>query len=171
MLEDYHIEFVKLKLGKHVFNLKADSSFFQSLENQDVLNADVNVQIEIEKHPTWMNVSFTTAGVIYINCDRCSVELPYPVNSQYQILYKNAVDETQEDEEAVRYLHPSDYKIDLSIPVYETILLSLPMIKNCDNLDEPPCDDEMLDKLEQNETTPEDEQYEDPRWEKLKKLK
>ena len=67
----------------------------------------------------------------------------------------------------VIYLNTVEFKINIAQAVYESSLMSLPMIKNCDDLEVKPCDQEMLKKLEhinQGETQV------DPRWEKLKTI-
>ncbi len=169
MVEDYQIEFVKLKLGKHNFSLKADQTFFSSFENTEVSNAEVDVELEIDKHPSWININFKAKGVITTGCDRCLTNIPFPIDTSYLLVYRMGADETQEDTEDIKYLKPHEYKIDLSLPVYETLLLAMPMIKNCDDLEIMPCDEEMLAKLEYSEENEED--HNDPRWEKLKGIK
>ena len=169
MLDDYRIEFVKLKPGKHNFTLEADTAFFKSFENKEVIEASVHIEMELDRHPSWLNVSFKAKGTVNTSCDRCLTNIPFPVDTSYLLVYKMGIDETQEDTESIKYLKPHDYFIDLSLPVYETVLLNLPMIRNCDNLEIEPCDIEMLSKLEENEQSRKD--HKDPRWEKLKGLK
>jgi len=168
-MEDYRIEFVKLKLGKHNLTLEVDKSFFLSFENREVIDANIKVEMELDRHPNWINVSFSAKGFLIIGCDRCLVNIPFPIALSYFLVYRMGIDETQEDTEDIKYLKPHDYFIDVSLPVYETILLNLPMIRNCDDLEVEPCDKAMLSKLEENEKNTED--HEDSRWEKLKGLK
>ena len=125
--------------------------------------------MELDRHPNWINVSFSAKGFLIIGCDRCLVNIPFPIDVSYFLVYRMGIDETQEDTEDIKYLKPHDYFIDVSLPVYETILLNLPMIRNCDDLEVEPCDKAMLSKLEENEKNTED--HEDSRWEKLKGLK
>ena len=169
MTEDYRIEFVKLKLGKHNLTLEVDKSFFLSFENTEVIDANIKVEMELDRHPNWINVSFSAKGFLSTGCDRCLVNIPFPIDVSYFLVYRMGIDETQEDTEDIKYLKPHDYFIDVSLPVYETILLNLPMIRNCDNLEVEPCDKTMLSKLEENEKNTENQ--EDSRWEKLKGLK
>ena len=169
MMEDYRIEFVKLKPGKHNLTLKADTSFFLSFENTEVFEANIDVEMELDRHPNWINVSFSAKGFLNTGCDRCLANIPFPIDTKYLMVYRMGVDETQEDTEDIKYLKPHDYFIDVSLPVYETILLDLPMIRNCDDLEIEPCDKIMLSKLKENEQNTEDQN--DPRWEKLKGLK
>jgi uncharacterized metal-binding protein YceD (DUF177 family) len=60
--------------------------------------------------------------------------------------------------------------LSISQPVYESSLLALPMIRNCDELEIKPCDKAMIQKLETLNGSATDEVV-DARWEKLKQLK
>jgi uncharacterized metal-binding protein YceD (DUF177 family) len=53
---------------------------------------------------------------------------------------------------------------------YDLCILSLPLVKNCDDLPVKPCNNEMLEKLDALSGGPGEETERDPRWEKLKEL-
>jgi uncharacterized metal-binding protein YceD (DUF177 family) len=69
------------------------------------------------------------------------------------------------------YLRPHEFTLSISQPVYETSLLALPMIRNCDEMDIKPCDEAMIQKLETLNSESATDEVVDPRWEKLKQLK
>jgi len=81
--------------------------------------------------------------------------------------HENNESEIKDLKTDIFYLNPIEFKINIAQAVYESSLMALPMIKNCDDLEVKPCDKEMLKKLEhinQGETQV------DPRWEKLKTI-
>ncbi|NBX65177.1 MAG: hypothetical protein EBT66_09580 [Bacteroidetes bacterium] len=69
------------------------------------------------------------------------------------------------------YLRPHEFKLSIAQPVYETSLLALPMIRNCDEMETKPCDEVMIQKLETLNSDSTEEPEVDARWEKLKQLK
>lgn len=171
-LEEFDIEFVKLKDGLHEFRFRLDKPFFEAFGNEDVLAADVQVDVELEKFPTLMNLNMRMAGTTGLSCDRCLEKIDLPVDTRYMVIYKqesegSAVRKEDEDTDLV-LLTSQDYKINIAQEIYESVLLAVPMIKNCDQLDQKPCNQEMLSKL--NELAGEEDNQSDPRWEKLKEL-
>lgn len=174
-LAEFEIEFIKLKPGRHEFVYQPEISFFEAFENVDVLATSLTVKAEVERFPNWMNVLVTISGSLGLTCDRCLEKVDIPVESDYRIIYK-MTDEIatlhQNDDAALVLLKPGEISFNIAAPVYETIMLALPMIRNCDNLEVKPCNNQMLDKLkalDQNEAD-NDTENTDPRWDKLKDL-
>lgn len=168
-LEEFDIEFVKLKDGFHEFAFRLEKKFFESFENIEVLAADVDVTILLEKHPMWMTAAISSKGTVIFTCDRCLEGLKLPVDADYTMVYKHKHDAASKSEDTeLVLLDPADFKINVAQPIYETTLLSLPMLKNCDTLKDKPCNLEMLKKL--NDINHESEEKSDPRWDKLKDL-
>lgn len=171
-LEEFDIEFVKLKNGEHEFSYRLDKPFFEAFGNEDVLDADVLVNVTLEKFPNIMNLHMKLKGTTGLSCDRCLETINLPVQASYLIIYKQEAEgqslKHEEGDSELVILHPQDFKINIAQGLYETVLLAVPMIRNCDRLEEKPCNQEMLSKL--NELSGEDETPSDPRWEKLKEL-
>ena len=55
-VEDLCIEFVKLKDGKHNLDFRVDESFFESLGSKEIHNANMQVDVEVDKSTNWMHV-------------------------------------------------------------------------------------------------------------------
>jgi uncharacterized metal-binding protein YceD (DUF177 family) len=100
-------------------------------------------------------------------------EIGLPVEAEFKIIYHLNSEHTLENEVVndlnsdVIYLKPQDYSFNITQAVYESTLIALPMVKNCDDLIDKPCDQLMLDKIDginQGSTQL------DPRWEKLKNI-
>lgn len=174
--EDLSIEFVKLKDGKHDLSFRVDETFFESLGSTEVQKADVHVAVEVDKNVNWMHVRLAISGALTVDCHRCLVALPMDINTKYLLIVKldSQEDATMDHEDEgveLIYLRPHEFTLNISQPVYETSLLALPMIRNCDELDFKPCDEVMIQKLETLNSESATEEVVDPRWDKLKQLK
>lgn len=174
--EDLFIEFVKLKDGKHNLDFRVDSTFFESLGSTEVQNADVQILVEVDKNVNWMHVRLDISGSMTVDCHRCLVSLPMSITTKYLLIVKlDSQEETDTDHEdegvELIYLRPHEFKLSISQPVYETSLLALPMIRNCDEMETKPCDEVMIQKLETLNSESTMDEVVDPRWEKLKQLK
>jgi uncharacterized metal-binding protein YceD (DUF177 family) len=64
------------------------------------------------------------------------------------------------------YIKPQETMVNIAQSIYETTLLDVPMLRNCDLLENKPCNKEMLNKLNELKQTGDGET--DPRWDKLK---
>jgi uncharacterized metal-binding protein YceD (DUF177 family) len=170
-LEEFDIEFVKLKDGIHEFNYRLEKKFFEIFGNEDVLGAEIAVRAVLEKTVNLLNLNLEINGWVNLSCDRCLVPLLITMETGHHVLYKMAPEGVQDadlnnDDWVV--LTQQDYKINLAQECYETTLLSLPMIRNCDEMETKPCNYQMLSKL--NDLNGTDGSQPDPRWDKLKEL-
>jgi uncharacterized metal-binding protein YceD (DUF177 family) len=169
--QDLDVEFVKLKDGLHEFGCLLEKPFFEAFDNSDVLEASVQTDITLEKLPNLMHVSLHMKGYVSTSCDRCLEAVKLPIDTTYRLIYKQLVEgerQTESDSLELIYLGTQEFRLNLALPVYETILLDVPMLRNCDELEEKPCNQEMLKKL--NELNNSDSEVSDPRWDKLKDL-
>ncbi len=170
------IEFVKLKEGKHELDFQVDQKFFEFFGNEEVQHAELSILVDVEKSTNWMNLLLNISGNINLNCDRCLESIGFPIKTKYRIMVKlDSLEETppaNEDQETeLVYLKSSDYKLSVAQQVYETSLLALPMLRNCDLLDVKPCNADMLAKLDKLQANTSDtEESIDPRWLKLKEI-
>lgn len=174
--EDLCIEFVKLKDGKHQLDFRVDETFFESLGSKEILKADVGVLAEVDKTANWMHVHLHMSGNMTVDCHRCLVALPLPIDTKYLLIVKlDSQDESDKDHEdegvELIYLRSHEFTLSIAQTVYETSLLALPMIRNCDDLEAKPCDQAMIQKLETLNSDSAEETEVDARWEKLKQLK
>ena len=172
-LRQYDIAFVGLKAGITEFNYHIDEKFFALFEGSLVENAKVDVELKFDKHLSFFNLQFHFDGKIHLPCDRCGVELDYPVDSEYSIVVK--FDEHREEEQDdsladVVYIGRHETHFNVGQLIYEFVNLSIPINHvTCDNLTgKKPCDQKVLEQL--NHTSG-DESTVDPRWDALTKIK
>jgi len=173
LLAEFDIEFVKLKDGRHDFQYEIDKQFFEAFENEEVASADVRVELQLDKQHHMVQADLIMKGTLGMSCDRCLETLNWPVDCKYKVIYK-LQDEHQSREltedpnvELVVVPHTA-FSFNVAQPIYESVLLAVPMLRNCDGLDQKPCNREMLEKLEKLNQN--GEEGTDPRWDKLKEL-
>lgn len=175
ILDGFNIEFVKLKDGEHIFHYNLKGEFFEAFEHQEVRRADIAVTATLEKLAHHIKVDLLMEGSLGMACDRCLEVIDFPIDTQYFVFFELQVEqqrvipdfENQDDQELVIVSY-QDTTINFARQMYETILLGIPMLRNCDNLEVKVCNNEMLKKLEQLKQNGEEES--DPRWDKLKDL-
>jgi uncharacterized metal-binding protein YceD (DUF177 family) len=168
----YDIHFVGLTAGEHVFNYEIGDAFFKIIEESPLQKGDCNVKLIFEKEATHFVLSFTIEGNVDVECDRCTADIKYPVYNNFK-LYIKFDDQrdtgTSEDDDEMIYIPRSDSTINVAQFIYEYISLSIPMVRNCDFLEEKykNCNQEILKKLNQASS----DEVTDARWEKLKNIK
>jgi uncharacterized metal-binding protein YceD (DUF177 family) len=174
-IADFEIEFVKFKDGIYEFRYEIDEKFFGAFDNSDVKSAAVKVALVLDKQLHMMQVDLIITGSVGMACDRCLEVLGWPVNTRYRLVYKLLEDNQrmgglakEEDNVELCFVPPNAISVNVAQAVYESVLLDIPMLRNCDNLDVKPCNFEMLEKLEKMKNNGEAEA--DPRWDKLKDL-
>lgn len=168
--EEFEIEFVKLKDGEYDFHYRIGKPFFDAFDNKEVLDARIEVEALLEKQNQMMQIDLNIMGTVGITCDRCLEMINMPVDTRYRLIYKFR-DEERTDPEGdyeLIYIKPQEISVNIAQQVYETVLLDVPMLRNCDQLENKPCNKEMLEKL--NQLNQQGDENSDPRWDKLKDL-
>ncbi|MFD2532366.1 YceD family protein [Gracilimonas halophila] len=130
------------------------------------------VHIEFYRTLHFVRTQFTVDAKVELICDRSLEAFDYEVHQDYEVLFKaEQVEESADENGAVRNYDHASKQIDLEQDVRDTILLNLPTKKLHPRfLDEDGNPKEVLN--EQFGDIPEDEEDQiDPRWEKLKELK
>lgn len=153
--------------GIHRFEYHIEAPFFRQFESSPVQEGNIQLQLELDKKPSLIELHFEFSGTVRTNCDRCLAVIDLPIAGSERVLVK-LTPETDNTDPEVLFLAPDEDKLELAALVYEFIVLAIPMIKvfDCESIDPPVCDQEMLDRLEQAEEETEPE--ENPIWEALK---
>jgi uncharacterized protein len=169
MLSNFDIEFIKLKNGLHEFDYQLRDAFFSEKEGSLYRSGHIDVHLTFRKSENLFVLDFSLAGYVLANCDRCMNEIKVPLQSEAQLNVRINAEKAGDDEPDLWYIHPSDYKLNLYDYLYDSICVSLPLRKVCnESLDNKVCDESIEQRLqesnESNDTT------DDPRWSKLKDL-
>ncbi|EGV43129.1 DUF177 domain-containing protein [Bizionia argentinensis JUB59] len=172
-LKTFTIPFVGLKLGKHQFEYKIDKTFFDFFEYQDFNDADIDVNLYLDKKTTLLELHFEISGSVNVNCDLTNE----PYNQEIKVDFDLAVnfgEDYNDDEIHLLILPHGEYELNVQQYIYETIILNLPLKLIHPGVEDGTLDSEILDKLEElspkEKQEKEDNEEIDPRWNTLKKL-
>ncbi len=174
-LQQYHIPFSGLKIGKHQFDFDIDEAFFKEFEYSLVKKGNLKVAFELDKQETMLLLHFHIKGDIFQNCDLCLADFPTPLEFEEREIVKFTNDVNLEDNtDEIILLNRSENELNVAELIYEYIMLAVPLFSRCKEQGNTEwCDQEMLEQLK-NFSAPAQENEEtiaDPRWEALKNIK
>lgn len=126
---DFIIKIRSLKNGTQHFEYKLERPFFAEFGNSEILDASLDVDVEIEKGSGWMRVNFLVCGSVVTECDRCLEDLEIPLNIKSSLAVKFARTGEMEDEgsDEMVIVDPSDGELDLKQYIYDYVCINLPL--------------------------------------------
>lgn len=172
-LKEYTIPFVGLKIGAHNFDYKIEKKFFDHFEYEEFNDADLLVEVELDKKTTLLDLTFDISGTVNVNCDITNEPFDQPIQGSFPLVVKFGQEYNDEDEDILIIPH-GEYEINIAQYIYEFIVLSVPAKRIHPGIKDGSLKSDILDKLE--ELSPKDDEDKepsediDPRWETLKKL-
>ena len=133
-LQPFIISLNGLAQGRSEFCYRVGEEFFGTYGNSGISDADVAVQVAVEKANGFIGVDCSISGTVTLPCDRCLEPLTLPVDAFAQLSVKFGPEPAEaplpmEGEREILYLSDADTDLDLSQTVYDYTLLSLPMQK------------------------------------------
>ena len=170
---EYRIPIKGLSNGIHQYDYQINGVFLQQFEHSPIRDAQINMQMMLDKRAGMYTLDFSFSGTVRSTCDRCLADINLPVQGENRLLVKLS-HETESEDPDVAFIHPDAQKLEVAEFIYEFIILAIPMIKvyDCEEEEPYPCNDEMLDRLEGEdiEEDTNDEESTNPIWEELKKF-
>jgi uncharacterized metal-binding protein YceD (DUF177 family) len=165
--KEYVLTFADLKIGEHRFDYHVDNAFFETFPESEILAADVNVSLVLDKQENMLALFFDVEGAVSVTCDRCLDEFPFLVETEEKLLVKFGTAYKELDDDLI-VLPSKTHSIDLQQHIYEYIMLALPMQRIHPDLPDGTsgCNQTMLKQLKKINTN----QKADPRWDVLRKL-
>ena len=131
MNEKFTIPLNGLATGKNEFFIHVGKDFFSSFENEEILNADLQVRILVEKSGRYVGVDCDIEGDVTVECDRCLEPLEMPIDTQVRLSVKFGEEEVSElgaeNEREVIFVKEDDAELDMSQIIYDYACLALPM--------------------------------------------
>ena len=171
-LNEYLIQFVGLKLGKHQFDYQIDNSFFEHFEYEDFSNASIHVEVVLEKKSTLLELTIKHKGTVYVPCDLTGEFFNLSIKSKIKLIVKFG-DTFNNDNEELLILPYGEYEINIAQYIYESIILSVPAKRVHPGIKDGSLQSktlEILEKLAPKEAKTAEIKNNDPRWDDLKKL-
>ena len=131
MNDNFIIPLNGLTAGKNEFFLHAGKEFFDSFDNEEIFDADLQIRILVEKSGRYIGVDCDIEGVVTVECDRCLEMLDMPVDVQVRLSVKFGEEEAseigQETEREVIFVKEDEAELDMSQIIYDYACLALPM--------------------------------------------
>lgn len=169
----FAIAYIGLKKEIHHFECQLDASFFSNAESLDLQEANIHVEVTLDKRLEPYVVDVLINGNITTACDKCASALVLPIIG-HQCLYVKFTgadsDDTSIDDD-ILVIHRDDPEIDLHPFLHDYVQLSLPLSKVCEDPGNTQyCDKEVVRILENMKDISEPEQN-NALWQSLEKLK
>jgi uncharacterized metal-binding protein YceD (DUF177 family) len=129
-LKAFDIEFVKLGQDEHWFDFDINNEFFEAFESS-LTAEDLKLKLSFTKGSNTFKLLFLLEGKVNLDCDRCLSPISLPINSSNLLMVK-ITENLLEDQDDIIYMLPSEYKINIAQPLFDFILISLPIKSTCD---------------------------------------
>ena len=164
-LAHFDIPFTGLPIGSHHYQFDIDKSFFDNFEFSEISEAKFHVKIDLDKQSNMLILHFDIKGEVEVLCDTCGDMFFLPLSYQDRIIVKFGDEEIDQSDEIWVIPH-HEHKINVADLIYEFTHLALPVRRVHP---EGECNEEAISNPTKLESHPIEEN--DPRWDKLKKIK
>ncbi|MEA1785770.1 DUF177 domain-containing protein [Arenibacter sp. GZD96] len=169
--KEFVIPFSGLKQGKHHFKYTIDNTFFESFGYNEFNEAEVRLEITVDKMSTMLEVHFSGQGFVNVDCDVTSEPFNQKLKADLNLVVKFGEEYNDENDEILILPH-GEHQFNISQYVYEMIVLAVPQKRVHPGVLDGTLQSETLAKLE--ELQPKETKNSitdiDPRWDELKKL-
>jgi len=149
-LKGFQIPIIGLAEGTHSYTYNVNAEFFQHFENEELQQNQFEVRVDLDKQHQMFILHFEIKGSLDTECDRCMADITLPILGNHQLIIKLSDEEATDPD--VEHISPDAIHLDIDQPIYEFILMSLPLVNvyDCEDDDPRPCDDDALDALDQS---------------------
>lgn len=121
----YSIEYQGLTLGEHHFEFEVGNDLFAMYEESEVKKGQLEVEVYLVKHSTFMELEVEIIGEVEVACDRCLDEYRQPIDYFGELIVKISAEQGEDDGDVI-WLNPGEDKLSLAQYIYESVILSLP---------------------------------------------
>ena len=153
----YLIDIKGFSHGKQRFEFPLNMDFFDSMGNNRLSDTeDMSAVIEVERSGSRTEMTLKISGNVIVECDRClnEIVIPMDIDNRIEVKFAEGLDETDDDNSII--VDPNIGEIDMSQLIYDTVMLSVPMVNY--HIDGE-CDEDIVNKLneereDEKKTTP-----------------
>lgn len=169
--KEFNIPFSGLKQGKHDFEFKIDNSFFESFEYDEFNASAIDLDVDLNKTSTMLELEFNARGTVNVDCDITNEPFDQEIDAKMELVVKFGNEFNDDDDEILIIPHGS-HEINIAQYVYEMLVLAVPQKRVHPGIEDGTLESEALDRLAdlQPKETKENKDEIDPRWDKLKNL-
>ncbi len=173
--------------GVNEFAYKIGKQFFVNMENNDIRDANLDVDLVVDNTGDYYDLNFAVEGEVTVLCDRCLDDLVIPIEATYHVVVKYGENYNDVSDELLE-IPESDNYLNVAYMLYDTIMLAIPIkhvhpMGKCNRAmsallkkhrsgvsdEDAALEDQLIDEMDSMEPadTP---AATDPRWNELKKL-
>jgi uncharacterized metal-binding protein YceD (DUF177 family) len=167
--KQFDIKYRSLALGKHQMEVEINNTFFEKYKNDDVKNADIQVNITIERKEIMVFLNFDMQGFIVSFCDICLENLTIPISKQEILILKKTGTARENNSENIVFVGEKEYFYNIEQLLYEYIVTYIPIRKVHQEAGKETCNLDMLKRIEEAKNGSQSQK--DERWEVLKEIK
>ena len=166
----FKIPFIGLKEGKHQFEYTVDNTFFETNPYDEILGAQIDVNLDFVKKSTFLELEFDASGFLNVACDLTNERYDEAIQTSMHLIVKFG-DFYEDENEEVLIIPHSETELDVSQIIYEMLVLAVPIKKEHPGIADGTLQTDILEKLEELRPKEHSKSQEtDPRWSKLKDL-
>ena len=122
----YKVDLAGKADGHYEQDFVIDKTFFENMENNDILWSDVHVHMDMDKRNDAYHCVFHCKGKLQIPCDRCLEPMKHEVDSDYELTVKFG-DEYNDETDGLLIVPDSDNDLNVASIVYDTVALTIPI--------------------------------------------
>ncbi len=170
--KEFTIPFVGLKIGEHTYNFEINNAFFEDFEYDEFNDANIHLEVLLNKKTTLLEFSLSFKGSVNVNCDTTNEPYNQEVNGLCHFVV-NFGEEFNDENEDILILPHGSHEVNIQQYIYESIVLAMPTRRVHPGIEDGTLKSEILEKLEELSPrleTETEEESTDPRWDDLKKL-
>jgi uncharacterized metal-binding protein YceD (DUF177 family) len=170
-LEQFKIDLKAVTDGETPFQYELDNQFFAALDDAEIQEGSLHVSGSIRKTTGFYEFQLCISGTVQIPCDRCLDMMAQPIEADLTATVKLGTS-TQDTDDDIIWVNERDGLLDIAWPIYESIVLAVPI----QHVHQPgDCNVLMSEKLNElwaaRSSGADAQQTIDPRWQALAKLK
>lgn len=174
-LKEFTIPFIGLKIGEHQLDFKIENAFFEHFEYDEFNKVLINLDVLLNKKTTLLEFTLNFNGSVNVQCDVTNEPYDQEIEGDYHFVVKFGEEYNDENEDLLIIPHGS-HEVNIQQYIYESIILGLPTRRIHPGVEDGTLKSEILEKLEElspklaNDTSTDEVEKTDPRWDTLKKL-
>ncbi len=170
--KEFDIPFSGLKQGKHEFDYVIESKFFESFGYDEFNDAQIDLNVVLNKMSTMLELEMQADGVVNVDCDTTSEPYNQKVSGTLELVVKFG-DEYNDENDEILIIPHAEHQLNIAQYAYEMVVLAVPQKRVHPGVLDGTLESDALKRLE--ELSPKEEKNNkedtDPRWDELKKLR
>ena len=123
---EFNVALKGLSDGVHKQTFKLGPTFFANMENEDIRDANVDVDLTITVAAGRYDMDFKCTGEVVTLCDRCLDDLHLPIDAGYRIMVEYG-DSFNDDSDTLLIIPKSEASLNVAYMIYDTVALAIPV--------------------------------------------